>query len=416
MAETKFLGLIVSKDGIKMDPKKIAVIVDWEEPTNLIEVQSFVGFCNFYRRFVKGFFKIVKPLTALLKKELKNQFVWNEDCQKAFDDMKERISSAPILMHFDHSKEAIVEVDSSDYVNGGCLSQYGDDGILHPVAFFSEKLDPAQCNYEIYDKELLAIVRAFEEWRPELEGTELPIQVLTDHKALEYFMTTKKLTRRQACWALDLANYNFQVTYRPGLKNTKADSLTRKAGDRPSDDNDERQKFQNQTIFTPERIYPDLKKELEQIADSPEPDSEEQVELAAILEDEDPDDEEVEDFLEDQVRIAQVIDPTYERVKNRLQNGDRVDEEFTLADCKIDDNGGLFVQDKLWVPKSIRTKVVMAVHDSPIAGHPGVAKTLFHLKKSYYWRNMHRDLAQFVRNCHVCKRTKPSKEKYQGSL
>jgi hypothetical protein len=105
--------------------------------------------------------------------------------------------TAPILIHFDHTKTAYIEADSSDYVQGGCLSQM-KDGVLHPVAFFSRKLTPAECNYEIYNKELLAIVNSLEQWRPELEGTELPIQILTDHKALEYFMTSKKLTRRQA--------------------------------------------------------------------------------------------------------------------------------------------------------------------------------------------------------------------------
>jgi hypothetical protein len=105
--------------------------------------------------------------------------------------------TAPILIHFDYSKTAYVEADSLDYVQGGCLSQI-KDGVLYPVAFFLKKLSPAKCNYKIYDKELLAIVNSLEQWRPELEGTELPIQILTDHKALKYFMTSKKLTRRQA--------------------------------------------------------------------------------------------------------------------------------------------------------------------------------------------------------------------------
>ena len=133
------------------------------------------------------------------------------------------------------------------------------DGILHPVAFFSRKLTPAECNYEIYDKELLAIVNCLEQWRPELEGTELPIQILTDHKALEYFMTSKKLTRRQARWALTLANYNFQITFRPGIKNGKADALTRKPGDRPLDDTDERQKHQVQTLIPARKLSPELR-------------------------------------------------------------------------------------------------------------------------------------------------------------
>jgi hypothetical protein len=179
----------------------------------------------------------------MTKKELKGQnFDWNQHQagRIAFEALKEAVLSALILAHFDHSKESFVEVDSSDYVQGGVLSQKGDDGLLHLVAFFSRKLSPAECNYEIYDKELLAIVEAFEQWRPELEGTELPIQVITDHKALEYFMTTKRLTRRQARWALALADYKFQITYRPGKQNGKADALTRRVADFPESQEDDR--------------------------------------------------------------------------------------------------------------------------------------------------------------------------------
>jgi hypothetical protein len=111
--------------------------------------------------------------------------------------LKRAFTTAPILAHFDPDLECVVETDSSGYVTAGILSQKGKDGILHPVAFFSRKHSPAECNYEIYDMELLAIIRAFEEWRPELEGSGMPIQVITDHKNLEYFMTTKLLTRRQ---------------------------------------------------------------------------------------------------------------------------------------------------------------------------------------------------------------------------
>jgi hypothetical protein len=140
------------------------------------------------------------------------------------------------------------------------------EGVLHLVVFFSKKLLPAECNYEIYDKELLAIVNCLEHWRPELEGTDLPIQILTDYKALEYFMASKKLTCRQARWALTLANYNFQIAYRPGKANRKADALTRKPGDRPASDTDKRQKHQFQTILTAKRIHPRLRTELEDTA------------------------------------------------------------------------------------------------------------------------------------------------------
>jgi len=113
----------------------------------------------------------------------------------AFDTLKRAFTTAPTLRHFDHDRQIIVETDASDYVSAGVLSQYDDDGILHPVAFFSKKHSPAECNYEIYDKELMAIVRCFEKWRPELEGALHPIQVLSDYKNLEYFMSTKLLNR-----------------------------------------------------------------------------------------------------------------------------------------------------------------------------------------------------------------------------
>ena len=114
------------------------------------------------------------------------------------DKLKNAFTSAPILAHFDPNKEILMKADASDYVSAGVLSQRDDEGILHPVAFFSKKHSSAECNYEIYDKKLMAIVRCFEQWRAELEGSPHVIEVLSDHKNLEYFMTTKLLFRRQA--------------------------------------------------------------------------------------------------------------------------------------------------------------------------------------------------------------------------
>ena len=129
-----------------------------------------------------------------------------------------------------------------------------NDGVLYPVAFYSKNMAPAECNYEIYDKELLAIIRCLEHWRPELESRDIPIKIFTDHKNLEYFMTTKELTRRQARWAEKLAEFNFKILYQPGAKNHKADALTRMPGYRPNNDEDDRKKFQHQTLLTPDRL------------------------------------------------------------------------------------------------------------------------------------------------------------------
>ena len=138
-------------------------------------------------------------MIATVKKDArKTNFEWTGACQKAFDLLKQRFTTVPILAHFDYEKECIVETDASDNVSVGVLSQYGEDEKLHPVAFFSQKHSPQEINYEIYDKELLAIIKAFKEWRPMLERAGLLIKILTDHQNLHYFMTTKQLSRCQA--------------------------------------------------------------------------------------------------------------------------------------------------------------------------------------------------------------------------
>ena len=149
--------------------------------------------------------------------------------------MKDSFTSVPILPYFDPDKECVVETDASDYVSAGKLLQITDNGILHPVAFFSKKHSPAECNYEIYDKELMAIIRSFEEWQPHFESAKGIIEVLCDHKNLEYFMTTKILNRRQARWSKFLSRFNFKINFRPGKAGGKPDALTRRSGDLPKE-------------------------------------------------------------------------------------------------------------------------------------------------------------------------------------
>ncbi|KAG0153766.1 hypothetical protein PDIDSM_2421 [Penicillium digitatum] len=185
VSETKFLGIIIGEDGIRMDPDKIETIVNWKTPTCLTDVQAFIGFGNFYRRFIRDFSKVIAPLVRLTKKDVR--FEWTPVCQLSFEALKKAFTSAPVLKAFDWSKEIVLETDASDFVSAGC-------------------------NYEIYDKELLAIIRCFEEWRPELEGTPSPVKVITDHRNLEYFTTTKLLNRRQARWSEFLSRFNFKIT------------------------------------------------------------------------------------------------------------------------------------------------------------------------------------------------------------
>ena len=158
-----------------------------------------------------------------------------------------------MLAHFDPNKKILVETDASDYVSAGILSQRDKEGVLYLVAFFSKKHSPAECNYEIYDKELIAIVRCFEEWHAELEGSPYMIEVLSDHKNLEYFMSTKLLSRRQARWSEFLSRFNFRIVYRMGKSSGKLDALTRRLKDLPDGD-DERREHMNQIVLKPYNV------------------------------------------------------------------------------------------------------------------------------------------------------------------
>jgi len=233
------LGLIISTKGISIDEDKVETVRNWSKEkktengrlNNLFEVQQFLGFCNYYRRFIPKYSEKAEPLTRLTKKD--EPFVWGSEQQLAFEMMVTAFTTAPALRHFDHERDVIIETDASDYVSAGVLSQRDDEGVLHAVAYYSKKHSPAECNYDIYDKELMAIIKALEEWRPECEGAAHPLQLITDHKNLEYFMTKKLLNRRQARWSEFLTRFDYKIVYRPGKSNGKADALTRRPGDLP---------------------------------------------------------------------------------------------------------------------------------------------------------------------------------------
>jgi len=171
---------------------------------------------------------VAKPLTELTKKEKGKEWAWNQEAEATFKDLKHRFTTAPILAHFDPAKPVMVETDVSDFALGAILSQRDKEGRLHPVAFHSRKFQPPEINYEIHDKELLAIVDAFKHWRRYCQGATHQVQVLLDHHNLEYFTTTKVLNRRQARWAQELARIDFKIFYRPGSQNGKTDALSRR--------------------------------------------------------------------------------------------------------------------------------------------------------------------------------------------
>src|SRR6266567_6082376 len=233
----EYLGVIILHNSVAMDPIKVASVAEWPEPTNKKEVQSFLGFTNFYRCFIHDFSQHARPLFDLTKKDEK--WHWGADEQLAFDGLKRSVTSAPVLISPDPTKPFRIEADSSDFATGAVLSQVSPaDEKWHPVAFFSKSLSPVERNYVIHDKEMLAIIRSLQEWRHFIEGAEHPFEVWTDHKNLEYFMTAKQLNRRQARWSLYLSRFDFSLHHKPGKSMGKPDVLSRRADHRTgSDDN-----------------------------------------------------------------------------------------------------------------------------------------------------------------------------------
>ncbi len=224
-----FLGSVVSAEGISMDPDKVRAVIEWPVPDSRIALQRFLGFANFYRRFIRNFSQVAAPLTALTS--VRSHFTWSEVAQNAFDHLKRLFTSAPILITPDPTRQFIVEVDASDVGVGAILSQRSSrDDKVHPCAFFSHRLTSAERNYDVGNRELLAIRLALGEWRHWLEGANVPFIVWTDHRNLEYIRSAKRLNARQARWVLFFGRFEFSISYRPGSKNGKPDALSRQFG------------------------------------------------------------------------------------------------------------------------------------------------------------------------------------------
>ena len=251
----EYLGYMLSPTGLTMDPAKVQIIQDWPEPRKVKDIQSFLGFANFYCRFIHEYSDIVVPLTQLTWKDLKWNF--SDACRDAFNKLKSAFSSAPVLTHWKPDILIIVETDASDYAIAAILSVILSNGEIHPVAFHSRTLSTSELNYDTHDKELLAIFEAFQKWRHYLEGSGSPIDVVTDHKNLEYFSTTKLLTRRQARWSEFLSQFNLTIRFRPGKLGTKPDALTRRWDVYPKEGDSDYAKVNPQNlhpVFTQEQL------------------------------------------------------------------------------------------------------------------------------------------------------------------
>src|SRR5271154_828380 len=378
----EYLGIILGKRAVKMDEGKLKAVKEWPTPQNRRDIQSFLGFCNFYRRFVEGFSKITKPLTELTGKK---DFEWGTAQEEAFEELKKRLTLSPILAMPDKDKKWRVEADSSDYALGTVLSQQQEDGKWKPVAYLSKALSAAERNYEIYDKEMLAIMTALGEWRHYLLSTKEPIEIFTDHKNITYFRKPQSLNRRQARWVMELQDYNYEITHRAGKLNTCADALSRRPGfDKGEEDN------KNVVLLKPEHFK-----------------SEEIPELVAIFEFGD-------DWVRREARMIRPLEEYNEGVQRKVEENH---EDWKVGE--IEDNRGvpgkkrkeIFWKGRRVLPKDkeLRAEVIYSHHDTPVSGHPGIDKMLELVLRNYWWPRMREDVVEYVKGCKACQETKTNR-------
>ena len=399
--EVRYLGYIVEAGvAIRTDPEKVRAIQEWERPTSVKGVRSFIGFANFYREFIANFSRIIAPLTQLTKKKV--PFQWNNDTQAAFERLKNAFITDPILAHWDPSRKTVLEADCSGTALGGCLSQE-IDGVLHPVTYHSRALTPAQRNYTIHDKELLAIVDSTTAWTDMLMSVHKPFSILTDHKNLEYFVGIRELSERQHRWAERLSRFSYTLTYRPGQLAERPDALSRR-----EQDEDKRARV-SASVMKPERIRVTT--------------------IAAIKREETREvtlpkgrtlfsDTHMQQLWDEAVKA----DTRYLVWLKAVKNGERkfptqAQTQQQIADCTIGAHGALLWRGVLWLPswEPLTTTIIQRAHDSALSGHPGKNTTFHILRRDYHWEGMSADVARFVRNCH-CVGAHINRRRRQGLL
>ncbi|CCO30490.1 Retrotransposable element Tf2 155 kDa protein type 1 [Rhizoctonia solani AG-1 IB] len=370
----EYLGIIVSDQGFSLDKLKIQAVQEWPTPTTVKQVQSFLGFANFLRRFVANFSHMARPLHNLVKKEI--PWKWTEKEQAAFEGLKQAITEAPVLAHANPDKPYFLETDASGAALGSVLSQRQSDGRLHPIGFLSESFKGAEINYDTHDKELLAIIRSFEHWRIYLEATTEPVTVFTDHRNLEYWKESRTFNRRHARWHLLLADFNFRITYRPGKQSGKPDALSRRSdhADIPPD---------NQSMLPP-TVFANI------ATVRPEKDIQREIEAS--------------------LHLDESLDEILAHLQDESKAPPSVKKGFKDYEMEA---GLLFYQGKILVPDvgTLRKDLLQIYHDSPLAGHPGRQRTLELLSRSYYWPGIRADVYIHVDSCETCQRIKLPKPK-----
>ncbi|CUA67699.1 Transposon Tf2-7 polyprotein [Rhizoctonia solani] len=365
--EVGYLGMTISTEGVSMEEAKVKAVREWPIPKTKKQLHSFSGFANFLHQFVWNFSKIARPLHDLLHQDRKWDWLSKENT--AFKELKQAITNAPVLIHPDPSKPYFLETNASGAAMGAVLSQRGEDAQLHPVAFMLESFSAAEGNYNTHDKELLAIIRSFENWRIFLEGTKDPITVFTDHQNLEYWKSSRTFNQRHMRWHMLLAGFNFEIHYRLGKQSGKPDALSRRS--------DHVEIPPEPQVMLPDTVFVNLASEAS---------------LQSCIENALDSDSSLNDILFFLEHNPEEAPATIKRAFRDYQM----------------EAGILFYQGRIFVPddKDIKRDLIALFHDAPTAGHPGQQQTLELIRHRYYWPGIRATVFKYVDTCEICQQGK----------
>ena len=374
----RFLGHVVSAQGVAVDREKVRAVQDFPVPQNLKQLQRFLGMAGWYHRFVPNFSTLTDPLNALKRKGEK--FIWSSACQAAFEAVKQHLISSPILGHPDFTLPFIVYTDASDVGLGAVLAQQTGIGAEQVLAFASRTLNKAERNYSTTEQECLAVVWAIERWRYYLEGR--PFTVVTDHSSLVWVFKTQKPSTRLIRWALRLQEFSFTVEYRKGKYNTVPDALSRAPVENPE--------CRPGTCAIILRSQKDTSEPLQ--------------------------------VTDENIWRAQQTDPfAQELYKGIMEGGGDVENQnnqYTILEDKVYRVVKLPHKTiyQIYIPPSLRQPLLHHFHNNPLSGHFGRFKTYKRLQALVYWPKMSIDVRDYVRCCQICQIFKPETRKPPGKL